>query len=118
MSKFYNEESKYPDIGQNNENPYVAKGIHHLHSESSPPKGSFYNQQSGGNQMMQSVFLKDTEDRKEAPGCCDSCCKCFNLDNYKDYFKVDNDIVKSRIMCSLKFWSGGFFDDLKADYDL
>jgi hypothetical protein len=89
-----------------------------FYPESSPSKGAFYNQQPGGNQMMQSVFLKDTEERKDPPGCCDSCCKCCNLEYYKDYFLVDNDIVKSRIMMNLKFWSGGFFDDLKADYDL
>ena len=31
---------------------------------------------------------------------------------------MDNDIVKNRILLDLKFWSGGFFADLKADYDV
>ena len=63
MSKFYNEESKYPDIGQNNnnENPYVSSSIFYSYSDKPAPAGNFYSEQKGGNQMMQSVFLKDTE---------------------------------------------------------
>ena len=67
--------------------------------------------------MRDSVFLKDSAPQEE-PGCCACCCKCFSLDYYKDYFKVTNDIVKKRVMCNVKFWSGGFFDNLKEDYDL
>ena len=67
--------------------------------------------------MRDSVFLKDSEE-KEDTGCCGKCCKCCTIEYYKDYFLVDNDIVKSRILCNLKFWAGGFFADLKADYDV
>ena len=79
------------------------------------PAQSSFNSKSEGQNLRNSVFLKDSESTDDS--CCGKCCKCFNLDNYKDNFKVDNDIVKNRIMLNLKFWSGGFFEDLKADYD-
>ena len=66
--------------------------------------------------MRDSVFLKDSEDKSD-PSCCEKCCKCFTIDYYKDNFKVDNEIVKNRMLCDIKFWSGGFFQDMKADYD-
>ena len=78
-----------------------------------------YNYQSEARGMRDSVFLKDSDEQKsEETGCCGRCCKCLSIDYYQDYFKVDNEIVKNRIMLDLKFWSGGFFADLKADYDV
>lgn len=41
-----------------------------------------------------------------------------SLEYYKDYFKVTNKDVTKRIICNLKFWSGGFFNPPEQEYDM
>ena len=98
--------NKYPSL----DNPSQPRNDPTLKRKEQPQSGT------GMDGLRRSVMLRNEEG--EEPSWCTRCCACTKLEYYKDYFKVTNKDVTRRMLLSLEFWKGGFFEPLEQDYDL